>query len=735
MDLTEIGSSNDSEAKLQDPSGIWLGTQTIVGTDVFDMKTIIHNGMIYGISEDAGVAYAGTYKMTEGVYMVSDGRENSSTSYRLYDLYDNNNKFAIGLVSASVKEHDKFSGTFQNSTYQEGELFSYYSALYEYSVSLSDIAGEHISDYMDVTISDNGTVSGTFKGCGIDGNVYVSEKGKNIFDIILNTTECDNAGTYEGLGIIMLDDDDTPYFIGLTANDTRMEGIRFALDSAPASFAAAAASSGASEQSRAAETAQARRNTMGTTTGETHDNENFDNVRLVTNFLDSSYKNASFNNAVIGGGGFEETTINSSNFSGSSFGGTYFGGLIGDGYNKVVVNTFIDDSDFSNSTFYKGGSSRDRLFISPADTDFSGSSFEDLDLFIDRDGNDFSNSRLSALSIDITGSNNNFKDSAFDGYEMVSYNSGWHVDYREKANSIDIHSNADFSGSTLTNLSYLTLYHDTNMDFSDVTVSGLQQLTLYAKADFSNANLSGALIEFHSNIFNPENPDEVIDDKNYDSLQDFLKDVGNYYFFDTHDILSFYIGGSFSGANLSDSYIWISRKLNEVENDQNYGNLVLMDVNFHKADLSRAKILDNNDDSFQNNQIVTHPIFLGCDFTGVNLSDADLENGYFILSDMSYANLEGATKPSAAIGMRTADYSNAWWYDGSRCASTSVGLCIPSPFNTGLSYEEYLAGKTELQKFEENAKKAAEEAAQKAKKFIEKPANTVIRAVCGLFGC
>jgi glycine/serine hydroxymethyltransferase len=41
MDLNGNSSSHD-ESDVENPSGIWIGSQTIVGTGVFDMKTIIY---------------------------------------------------------------------------------------------------------------------------------------------------------------------------------------------------------------------------------------------------------------------------------------------------------------------------------------------------------------------------------------------------------------------------------------------------------------------------------------------------------------------------------------------------------------------------------------------------------------------------------------------------------------------------------------------------------------------
>lgn len=738
MDLNGSSSSHD-ESDVENPSGIWIGSQSIVGTGVFDMKTIIYNGRIYGISEDAGVSYAGTYEMAESIYMVSDGREDSSTSYGLYDLYDNNNKFAVGLVSATVDEQNVFTGSFQNTAFQEGELFSYYSTVYEKSVSLSDISGEHATADMDITVSDEGVISGTIDGCDVTGDIYVPEEGKNIFDISMTMSGCDNAGAYEGLGAVMLDDSDTPYFMALTANDIRMEGVGFTLNAVPDSFVTAEALSYETVQAKAVESVSSRAVEADTTsfattlTGVTHDNESYHRQDIYYNIADSSYQNSNFTLAKFYNGDTKEiSSITNSNFSGSNFDSTLFGWE----YNDYFANTKIDDSDFSNSTFSKESVTMYgsyTMHFSPKNTNFSNSSFDRINLNVDRSGNDFSGTTIYNSDFTISGSNNDFSNTAFDQTTLTIDSGG---------------SGADFTDARLDYVKELNIYSDVDLtdtyiyagdtrvysyvDFSVADIYDIGTLSLYSEANFSGANLSnphdseaGTNINFYSNILNPAAAQALKDDISSAIFDIIMSLIGDDVSSSTHDVLSFYEGGNFSGANLNRSNILMHRDLYE-DDDYVNNDLILLNVNFSRADFTNAGVYRQGD-MFSNDRLNYHPIFLGCDFRAANFANASLGNAYFMLSDMRYANLKGAEKPNSTIGLRTSDYSNAWWYDGSRCAAISVGLCIPVPsaFNTGLTYEEYLDGKSDSDKVEENFKKKAQEVVDKGVSIIKDPVGSV----------
>jgi len=97
MDITTDAGDDDGNV---DASGIWIGSQTIMNVGAYDMKTIVYDGKIPGISEDAGVLYSGTYDISNGSYLISNGHEDSLTSYKLYDICNNGNLFTRGVVTS-----------------------------------------------------------------------------------------------------------------------------------------------------------------------------------------------------------------------------------------------------------------------------------------------------------------------------------------------------------------------------------------------------------------------------------------------------------------------------------------------------------------------------------------------------------------------------------------------------------------------------------------------------------
>lgn len=224
-------SSSTSDPKVQnsDPAGIWLGYQTIIDSGVYDMKTLIYDGKIYGISEDAGVTYAGTYAMSHSSYLVSDGYEGSDTSYRLYDLNSGGEIWARGQVAAKVKEKESFTGTFENDKGQEGEVTSFYSALTDYPASISYITGHLEMDSVSLDVSTEGQIQGTLGSCDVSGTVSVPDPQRNLYQFQYLLSGCSIGGSYEGLGMIAEDDDGYAYFMGLGANETHMNGLSFHL--------------------------------------------------------------------------------------------------------------------------------------------------------------------------------------------------------------------------------------------------------------------------------------------------------------------------------------------------------------------------------------------------------------------------------------------------------------------------------------------------------------------------
>jgi uncharacterized protein YjbI with pentapeptide repeats len=104
------------------------------------------------------------------------------------------------------------------------------------------------------------------------------------------------------------------------------------------------------------------------------------------------------------------------------------------------------------------------------------------------------------------------------------------------------------------------------------------------------------------------------------------------------------------------------------------------------------------------------------DFTGANFQDMDLSSLWAGYSTFKYANFEGAKYPEGLL--LNNHIGNAWAPDGTRCNAASIGYCIPKIWDNGLTYEEYLQGKTDLEKDAEVAYAEAQKKAEEAVSFV-----------------
>ena len=94
------------------------------------------------------------------------------------------------------------------------------------------------------TIDRSGHISGSKNSCDISGEISVPDENINIYQLeytLSGATCADKSGAYSGLGIIALDENSHPYFLGLSKNsdDTRMDGVYLPLDDTPISFTVA----------------------------------------------------------------------------------------------------------------------------------------------------------------------------------------------------------------------------------------------------------------------------------------------------------------------------------------------------------------------------------------------------------------------------------------------------------------------------------------------------------------
>lgn len=713
FNLVETSSGSSSDKTTQDPSGIWIGTQSVVGTGAFDMKTIIYDGKIFGISEDAGVMYAGTYEMKKGRFLVSDGRANSSTSYNLYDLYDNNKAFAIGIVDANIEQQQQFNGSFTNTAGQEGELTSYYSMLYDRAVSIADIQGSHTTSKVDINIDGDGIMTGTYDGCSVYGSISTPESDKNIFKVETVLKDCSVAGSYDGLGVVSADDS-CIYFMAMTANTDRMEAFAFPLSSVPESFKTEEPVVKALDYNTDKSLLSARSVTFATEYGGNHDGEDFTNLDIHYNVQNGSYCNAVFNKTSFAVSveesyqcfpvGFAQSnsctrwvfytpTITDSDFSGSTFDKSVLGGYNTSTY--VQTPTVIKNSNFSGSSFTGSGGSGRRFLISATDTDFSGSTFNNYDMSIDNVSNNFNGSEF--INSKVTLADGNLENATFTSSSLTINKENTNLKNVTINNgTLLVNANTTFENVVLNNCGLVVNSSDA-IDRTGLTINGTTSVDLYQDSDISGWNLSNSTVLFHQwKTFTP-------------------------YLLFTQGHAS----GTFTGTNFSGSTIVMPLFYDDAIKDQEA--TYVADSDFTRADFSSAVFSRvTNADTTPNFPIVGLSAFYKCDFTAANFSNADLANANFQFSTLNYANFKGATPPPDNY-MFTSSFGNAWWFDGTRCLPGSIATCIsvPSSLNTGLTYEEYLSGKDDLDKAAENIKNKAQETANQAVSFIKDTTSSV----------
>jgi hypothetical protein len=183
------GGSGDSPATSSAANGLWSGTQSVNGY-VYDINAIVYQGEIIGISYDAYSNFIGSYSMS------SDQMEGS---YKLY--YGDGTFLANGSLSATVVESLTLNGSFSNSLGENGTISASFDPQYNNPSSLDYIAGS----FSGITISTSGAISGYAEGCTVSGNIHVPDPSVNIYDVSYQLSDCDGAGTYNGLGTIVLD--------------------------------------------------------------------------------------------------------------------------------------------------------------------------------------------------------------------------------------------------------------------------------------------------------------------------------------------------------------------------------------------------------------------------------------------------------------------------------------------------------------------------------------------------
>lgn len=242
--ITACHKSSESASNTKDyvnPEGIWIGHQTILtenGKGAFDIKTLIYDGKFYGVSEGANIFYSGRYEISHSKYLIANSLENSNTSYKMYSISENGKPFTNGVTSLTITEQEQLSGNFVNDAYQEGNIESVFTELYNKPSSLQFIDTPVATDSLNISIDESGVLTGSKNDCKVNGNIEIPDNNINMYQLNFTLTECVDSGEYQGLGVVALDNNSRAYFMSFATNfdESRMDSLSYYLENTPSQF-------------------------------------------------------------------------------------------------------------------------------------------------------------------------------------------------------------------------------------------------------------------------------------------------------------------------------------------------------------------------------------------------------------------------------------------------------------------------------------------------------------------
>jgi uncharacterized protein YjbI with pentapeptide repeats len=310
--------------------------------------------------------------MVNGKYLVTNGMQESNTSYRIYDMLDDGKAAANGMTALHVKEQESFSGAFENDLLQEGEVSATFTQLYNKASSLEYIYGDVNTSKANMTISKTGVVSGVVNDCQVDGNISTPDKSVNMYKLEITFSTCDKSGVYKGLGVVVLDNNNSAYFLGLGSNEdsSRMEVFFNYLYETPSVFTQSAELNSTTSKQVKARVNDDMPNDCNNINTNNIDEMDYSNKNLEecdlsnisafrTSFRNSNLMRANFTDAYLYNSYFHDANLEGSNFNSANL------------HYSTLNFAKMMKVDFSNADLRSAG------FI---DADLTGANFNNADI-------------------------------------------------------------------------------------------------------------------------------------------------------------------------------------------------------------------------------------------------------------------------------------------------------------------------------------------------------------------
>lgn len=162
----------------------------------------------------AGLAYNGYIIMLSNYGVIYEGgySVNGSSISGIVDMYDGTYVGTANL-SGTVSSQSSINGSFETNYGSSGTVSLSYEAIYERTVTTSDLSGGWSSTTggvsTNISFDSNGALSGYDNtGCLYEGTAEVIEPGKNLFRLNVDATHCADTsvnGSYTGYAALLDD--------------------------------------------------------------------------------------------------------------------------------------------------------------------------------------------------------------------------------------------------------------------------------------------------------------------------------------------------------------------------------------------------------------------------------------------------------------------------------------------------------------------------------------------------
>lgn len=193
------GGSTPTPVTNQDPQGFWNGTSSF-GYDI--ASVVLENGEFYSMFSRNGIVYG----IDHGWGSVSGSTISGTLKEFVIYPYQT---VVNGTISATFTPKTILQGSTNYSNGLSGTFNTTYNSSYDTPATLAQLTGTYRGNYSDgypvnLSISSNGVISGSYRTCTLSGTATPRASGKNVYNMDITfsgptsgSSVCNPWGTWQ----------------------------------------------------------------------------------------------------------------------------------------------------------------------------------------------------------------------------------------------------------------------------------------------------------------------------------------------------------------------------------------------------------------------------------------------------------------------------------------------------------------------------------------------------------